>query len=180
MTVIAAIRVPNKGVLVGCDSMISMGDERLQTKRPKWIILFKGQLLIAGAGHERILQAIEHMGVFEPHPAGMTSEKFLMIHVLESIRVAISRAGMKLGAEEFLFAYRGEIWRTDAALALVCSARPYAAVGAGAAWAEGTIRALLRRKEPPRKILLEAMETAAEHCESVAGPFPTRWVHWPL
>lgn len=93
-----------------------------------------------------------------------------VIKAYRDFGVTVTRDGVERG-EAFLLGFQGKLYEVEDEFAVVRSTRPYAAVGAGRRFALGAMAALEDHVASVEARIGMALQVAADHEASVAGPF---------
>jgi hypothetical protein len=159
-------------ILLGADSALSFdGNGGLTiTRDPKCFKRSDG-LVVGYCGSLRFGQLL----ALTPFPKrGPNLDLWVRQDVCKALRQAARDTGFELGEgadqddSEGLLGVDGELYVLDVGAVAWRPADPYAAVGSGAAWAEGN---LYKGRGRPKVRVTNALEAAERHCQSVRGPW---------
>ena len=176
MTCIVGIEHEGKVYMGGDSAAVAGWDMRIETG-PK--VFHLGEFLIGYTSSFRMGQLLQyHLSV---KPQEKESNRAYMILVFaEAVRELLKSHGyarIENNEEEggiFLVGYRGELYKVDCNFAVLRSADGFDAVGCGASYARGALKAL--DWEYPQQALETALEVAAHFSAGVRGPFTTELI----
>ncbi len=180
MTCVVAVEGP-EGVWLGSDGRVTTDDapETVDTwTRPKYFT--RDDLVVGFAGKIGACQLAQYVATWRGPKRGEDSEAWLVRAVAPAIRAAC-RAHDMLDADghmraDFLFCHRGRSWVLALDHSLVASRHGYAAIGAGASFALGSLASTTGQRPKDRARL--ALEAAERHAPSVARPFSYHLAAW--
>ena len=182
MTIVAAIEYPG-GVLVGCDTCVSIGSERDMEDRPKWSLRCDGAFLFAIAGDVRTIQLADS-AEFPRQPDGMTDQRYLEdIAVPAIIKAAKSRSNRSWKNNfDCLIAYHGGVYQVFTNGSVIRSGRKFAAVGSGGSLAKAALcQSMIDGVERTAAARLDlALRVASMIDDGVNDKFICTDIKWPV
>lgn len=167
MTCIAAVS-DGARVYLGGDSALSVGDHIYMTADPK--VYAREGVVLGFCGTLRFGQLIA-LTPLPPLRAGADADLWVRREVCRALQQAARDRGFELGSDddsEAILGVGGQIYVLDPGAVAYRPAGNYAAIGSGAAWAEGSLHT---SKGTPRRRLTLALEAAEAHCGSVRRPW---------
>jgi ATP-dependent protease HslVU (ClpYQ) peptidase subunit len=178
MTCIVGL-VSGSTVYVGADSASVMGWTSRVTRLPK--VFQKGPFLIGYTSSFRMGQLLQHSLSVPPQGKGRADRddmKYMVTVFAEHVRTLLKDKGVakvESNAEsggQFLVGYRGHLYSVMSDFQVNEMADGYDAVGAGAEYALGALRAL--RGVAPTTRVRRALEVSAHFNMAVSAPFFVR------
>jgi ATP-dependent protease HslVU (ClpYQ) peptidase subunit len=175
MTCIVGL-VHRGSVYIGGDSASVQGWTSRVTRLPK--VFRRGPFLIGYTTSFRMGQLLQFGLEARPQRDDEDDMEFMVTEVAERVRQLLKERGVakvESNAEsggQFLIGYRGRLFSVQQDFQVNEMADGYDAVGSGAEYALGAIRALDR--SPPQSRLKRALEISAHFNMGVSGPFFVR------
>lgn len=175
MTCIVGL-VHRGSVYIGGDSASVQGWTSRVTRLPK--VFRRGPFLIGYTTSFRMGQLLQFGLEARPQRDDEDDMEFMVTEVAERVRQLLKERGVakvEANAEsggQFLIGYRGRLFSVQQDFQVNEMADGYDAVGSGAEYALGAIRALDR--SPPQSRLKRALEISAHFNMGVSGPFFVR------
>lgn len=160
-------------VYMGVDSAAVQGWTRRASKVSK--VFRRGPFLIGYTTSFRMGQLLEHHLVVKPQAEGQSDMSFMVTQFIEAVRVLLKEKGFtKVEANtekggQFLVGYKQQLYSVDSDFQVGHQAEFFDAVGSGAEFALGAMKAL-ERVSPQRRIR-RALEIAAHFNMGVCAPF---------
>lgn len=160
-------------VHIGVDSAAVQGWTRRTSKLPK--VFRRGPFLIGYTTSFRMGQLLEHHLTVPEQEAGQDDLAFMVTQFIERVRALLKEKGftrVESNTEkggQFLVGYRGHLYTVESDFQVGKQAEGYDAIGSGAEFALGAMRAL--PDLPPGKRLRKALEVAAHFNMGVSAPF---------
>lgn len=160
-------------VYIGGDSASVQGWTSRITRLPK--VFRRGPFLIGYTTSFRMGQLLQFGLEPRVQAAGEDDMRFMVTEVAERVRLLLKERGVakvESNAEtggQFLVGYRGRLFSMQQDFQVNEMADGYDAVGSGAEYALGAMRAL--SKSPPIPRLKRALEISAHFNMGVSGPF---------
>jgi ATP-dependent protease HslVU (ClpYQ) peptidase subunit len=165
--------VNKRRVYIGADAASVSGWTRRETRVCK--VFRRGPFLIGYTTSFRMGQLLEHHLRVPKQAAGQSDMSFMVTHFIENVRVLLKEKGFaKIEANnesggQFLVGYHRRLYSIESDFQVAELADGYDAVGSGAEFALGAMRAL-PRLSPTRRIR-KALEIAAHYNMGVCAPF---------
>jgi ATP-dependent protease HslVU (ClpYQ) peptidase subunit len=172
MTCIVGL-VHRGSVYVGGDSASVQGWTSRITRLPK--VFRRGPFLIGYTTSFRMGQLLQHHLEVRTQRDDEDDTEYMVTEVAERVRLLLKERGLakvEANAEsggQFLVGYRGRLFSVQQDFQVNEMADGYDAVGSGAEYALGALRALDR--SPPLGRLRKALEISAHFNMGVSGPF---------
>jgi ATP-dependent protease HslVU (ClpYQ) peptidase subunit len=172
MTCIVGL-VHRGSVYIGGDSASVQGWTSRVTKIPK--VFRRGPFLMGYTTSFRMGQLLQYGLEFRAQRDDEDEMKYLVTEVAERVRLLLKERGMaKIESNtesggQFLVGYRARLFSVQQDFQVNEMADGYDAVGSGAEYALGAIRAMAREQPVPR--LKRALEISAHFNMGVSGPF---------
>jgi len=163
-------------VYIGGDSASVQGWTSRVTRLPK--VFRRGAFLIGYTTSFRMGQLLQHHLEVRPQRPDEDDTEYLVVEVAERVRLLLKERGVaKVEANtesggQFLIGYRGRLFSVQQDFQVNEMADGYDAVGSGAEYALGALRALDR--SPPLPRLRKALEISAHFNMGVSGPFSVK------
>jgi ATP-dependent protease HslVU (ClpYQ) peptidase subunit len=164
---------PQKTVYIGADSAAVAGWTRRQTRLHK--VFRRGPFLIGYTTSFRMGQLLEHHLEVGVRQQGQDEMAFMVTEFVESARKLLRERGFAKvesnneSGGQFLVGYRGRLFAIESDFQVSELADDYNAIGGGAEYALGAMRALGRLN--PRARIRRALEVAAHFNMGVCAPF---------
>jgi len=153
-----------RGVVVGTDSRVTVGDAHFDEDAPKWCLV--GPALCALAGGARAALIAEGIGSVRAPRRGERPQVYLSLVIAEAIRQGVEHARAEHDIEGVI-AYRGRAYYLDCDYGVM---RPTGGVvGAGSGGLAARAAALALADEEPQERVRRALEIAAVVCPGVGG-----------
>jgi len=165
--------VHQKTVFIGVDSAAVQGWTRRTSKVPK--VFRRGPFLIGYTTSFRMGQLLEHHLEVPPQDAGQDDMGYMVTQFIEKVRALLKEKGFTKVEQntekggQFLVGYKGQLYTVESDFQVGHHAEGYDAIGGGADFALGAMRALA--DVPPQKRLKKALEVAAFFNMGVSPPF---------
>jgi ATP-dependent protease HslVU (ClpYQ) peptidase subunit len=165
-------------VYVGVDSAAVQGWTRRESRVNK--VFRRGPFLIGYTTSFRMGQVLEHHLEVPRQLAGQSDEAYMVKHFIESARTLLKEKGftkIESNSEkggQFLVGYRGKLYSIESDFQVGEQADGYDAIGSGADFALGAMRALGR--VPPTRRVRRALEIAAHFNMGVCAPFTIKTI----
>lgn len=153
-----------RGVVVGTDSRITVGDVHFDEDAPKWCEV--GPALCALAGGARAALIAEGIGSVRAPRRGERPQVYLSLVIAEAIRQGVEHARAEHDIEGVI-AYRGRAYYLDCDYGVMRPAGGLAWAGSGGTAARAAALALA--DEEPQERVRRALEIAAVVCPGVGG-----------
>jgi len=153
-----------RGVVVGTDSRITVGDVHFDEDRPKWCEV--GPALCALAGGARAALIAEGIGSVRAPRRGERPQVYLSLVIAEAIRQGVEHARAEHDIEGVLV-YRGLAYYLGSDYSVLRPAGGLAWAGSGGTAARAAALALA--DEEPQERVRRALEIAAVVCPGVGG-----------
>jgi len=189
MSLVVAIRTPDRGVFVGADSAIISGsDEHDQTitsispeLNPK--IMKRGPYVAAGVGSARILNVLRLVEWPELPPEALTDLEVATKHVVAVIVPVVLNTyeenglameqipGAMIYHGQFVLAFGNYLFDIGPDLSAVTYDIPYIALGGAAKLATGALGVATELLDDPVEQIKMAMSTASFHSTMCCAPF---------
>lgn len=173
-------KAPEKTVYIGADSASVLGWTSRVTSLPK--VFQRGPFLIGYTSSFRMGQLLQHALAVPPQGTGKKDQddmKFMVTVFAEHVRALLKERGMsKVEANsesggQFLVGYRQRLYSIMSDFQVNEMADGYDAVGSGAEYALGALRAL-GPEMPPKTRVRRALEVSAHFSMAVCPPFYVR------
>jgi ATP-dependent protease HslVU (ClpYQ) peptidase subunit len=163
-------------VYIGVDSAAVSGWTRRQTRLCK--VFRRGPFLIAYTTSFRMGQLLEHQLIIPKQEAYEDDMTFMVNHFIEATRRLLKEKGFaKIESNnesggQFLVGYKRRLYSIESDFQVGEMSEGYDALGSGASFALGAMRALER--VPPVRRIRRALEIAAHFNMGVCAPFHVR------
>lgn len=160
-------------VYMGVDSAAVQGWTRRASKVSK--VFRRGPFLIGYTTSFRMGQLLEHHLVVKPQAEGQSDMSFMVTQFIEAVRVLLKEKGftkVESNTEkggQFLVGYNEQLYSIDSDFQVGHQVESFDAVGSGAEFALGAMKAL--EKTTPQRRIRRALEIAAHFNMGVCGPF---------
>lgn len=161
-------------VYIGADSSAVEGWTVRQTVLSK--VFQRGDFLIGYTSSFRMGQILQHHLIVRAQEEGEADDAYMVCAFVEAVRKYLrEKAYTKIEDSReqggiFLAGYNGRLYRINSDFQVGCVRDGLDAVGSGAEFALGAVKAL-GRSLPPRKRIKRALRVAAYFSGSVCGPF---------
>jgi len=172
VTCIVALETP-RGVWMGADRAASWTDTTMTMGVPK--IYSNGPAIIADCGDFRTGQLLQYALDIPVHTLGWDVDRWVAIDLMAAIRTALGEHGWDRkddgvdSATSFLLAIQGRCYEIQSDYSFLRNEAGEYAIGSGSFHALGSLHT--SRGWKPKDRIHAALEAAAEHVTSVAGPF---------
>lgn len=172
MTCIVALETP-RGVWMGADRASATDVTTVTMAVSK--IYTNGPALLADCGDFRTGQLLQYALEVPESTLGWDVDRWVALDLSSAIREAFAAHGWDRSdngvaeATGFLLAIRGRVYEIQSDYSFLRNEAGEYAIGSGAHHALGALHAT--RSMKPKDRILAALEAAAEHVVSVAGPF---------
>lgn len=174
MTCIVAIETQD-GVWMGSDRLAS--GHTVGTVYDAAKVFRRDDVLVGSCGSVRLKQLLRYSVDIPVEELTWDMDRWMTHHLAAAIRSAFSAHGFDYSQHgvsgyggEFLFAIRGRCYEVQSDYSWIRSATGEYAVGSGAEVALGSLHSTRMWADPEDRVRA-ALEAAAEHVVSVAGPF---------
>jgi ATP-dependent protease HslVU (ClpYQ) peptidase subunit len=163
-------------VYIGVDAAAVSGWTRRETRVPK--VFRRGPFLIGYTTSFRMGQLLEHQLVVPEQGPDEDDMAFMVNRFVEAVRPLLKEKGfakVESNTEhggQFLVGYRGHLFSVDSDFQVGEMADRFDAVGSGAEFALGAMKALDRLRPVPR--IKRALQIASHFNMGVCGPFVVR------
>ena len=160
-------------VYLGVDSAAVQGWTRRTSRVSK--VFRRGPFLIGYTTSFRMGQLLEHHLNVAPQTEKQTDMSYMVTHFIEVVRVLLKEKGFtKIESNtekggQFLVGYRQQLYTVESDFQVGHLAEQYDAIGSGADFALGAMRAL--EKSPPMVRVRRSLEIAAHYNMGVCPPF---------
>ena len=176
MTCIVGLKSKKTGkVYLGGDSATTKGAQRMIRAEPK--VYKRGEILFGGAGNSVVSQVLSHIAsdpsvVEKQDPLGYILNEFIpsfkkFLRQADQLR---EKDGVATVPNEFLVAFRGELFSISSDFDVFTSLDDYMAIGSGEEYALGSLYSTKYSDLKPEERLFMALEAASKHDSYVGGP----------
>lgn len=165
-------------VYMGVDSAAVQGWTRRASRVSK--VFRRGPFLIGYTTSFRMGQLLEHHLVVKPQAEGQSDMAFMVTQFIEAVRVLLKEKGftkVESNTEkggQFLVGYKKQLYSVDSDFQVGHQSEPFDAVGSGAEFALGAMKAL--EKTAPQRRIRRALEIAAHFNMGVCAPFSIKTI----
>lgn len=173
MTCIVALETPN-GVWMGADRLASGKWTGITLQAPK--VFTNGPAMFGVCGSVRQMQLLQYSLTVSDHGITWDVDRWVAHDLAWAIRHTFDTHGAKYVKDgvdwsgNYLLAIRGRAYELQSDYSFTRSTSGEYAIGSGEEVALGSLHATRGHPDPQHRILA-ALEAAAEHVVSVAGPF---------
>lgn len=180
MTCIIAIKEDNR-IWLGADSCLT-SSHQVTVGRPK--IIKKGEFLLGGAGSLRTLQLFQYSTPLLDIIEGEDIYHYLINTVTHQMRQTLKTHGniekdkKEQTRNEFIIAFRGEIYKIGCDFAINNPVENYTAIGSGEKFALGSLHATELSGLDPRTRITQALDAASKYNSFVAPPYEILSMEW--
>lgn len=167
MTAIAAIKT-NDGVLVGTDSAVTRPDKDLLLVSSVSKVFELEDLVVGVSGSIAIGQYLSRTFRVPGRPPNTSLARYMVAHFGPAVEKALRQEGLKGHCSILIATPENGLFISEDGAAVVEPQDPFAAIGTGANFALGALRAT---RGDPRGRLLRALDAAAHFDPYVRPPF---------
>ncbi len=174
MTCIVAVETP-AGVVMGSDRMASGGGTGITLDYPKTFT--NGPVLFGCCGSIRLRQLLQHSLIVPVDSLSWDLDRWVSHYLMAAIRSTFEEHGALFRRDNTdrggsaIIAIRGRAYELQSDYSFVRTTTGEYAVGSGEDHAKGSLHATRGNRRDPEARIIGALEAAAEHVVTVAGPF---------